>query len=196
MCGRYYVNDETAKAIEALVREIDKEYDRAKLSTDIYPTSQSVVLEHGNQGMRAGWQRWGFPGFRNKGVVFNARSETVMEKGMFKDSIRHHRCIVPAAWFYEWDKDKNKSSFYHPNSAVLYMAGCYKRFEDGNRYVVLSAPAIESMIRIHDRMPVILEPEELSGWLFDDSRVLDILQRKQTMLNRRTDFEQQAFQFD
>lgn len=196
MCGRYYVDDETAKAIEALVHEIDKDYDKSKLFKDVYPTSQSVVLEPGSQGIRAGWQRWGFPGFQNKGVIFNARSETAMEKTMFKDSIKHRRCIVPAAWFYEWDKDKNKSVFYRKNSPVIYMAGCFKQFEDGNHYVVLTAAANESMIKIHDRMPVILEPEELSQWLFDDSRAFDILHRKQVLLERRSEFEQQRFSFD
>lgn len=57
-------------------------------------------------------KRWGFPGFQNKKLLFNARSETALEKPTFRDSLLHRRCVIPAAWFYEWDPKKQKFEFF------------------------------------------------------------------------------------
>ena len=51
---------------------------------------------------------WGFPGFDKKGVIFNARSETALEKKTFRDSVKERRCIIPATGFYEWSEKKDK----------------------------------------------------------------------------------------
>ena len=44
MCGRYYVDDETAREIEQLVKEIDSKINRERLTGDVYPTSQAMVF--------------------------------------------------------------------------------------------------------------------------------------------------------
>ena len=46
------------------------------------------------------WQSWGFHGFNGKQLIFNARSESALEKKMFKESVEHRRVVVPATWFY------------------------------------------------------------------------------------------------
>lgn len=53
---------------------------------------------------------WGFHGFKGKQVIFNARSESVLEKPLFRDSVRHRRVVVPAAAFYEWNARKEKTA--------------------------------------------------------------------------------------
>lgn len=52
---------------------------------------------------------WGFP---EKTLMINARSETVCERIMFRDSIYHSRAAIPAAGFYEWNQEKEKNMFF------------------------------------------------------------------------------------
>ena len=49
---------------------------------------------------------WGFPQYQKKGLLINARAETALERKMFRDSVLHRRCIIPAKQFYEWDQGR------------------------------------------------------------------------------------------
>ena len=108
MCGRYYVDDETAREIEKLVETVNDKLRLGRLRKDIHPTDEAPVLVAGDGEMKLEWQHWGFPNFQGKGVIFNARSETVLEKKMFRESILHRRIIIPCTWFYEWNRKKEK----------------------------------------------------------------------------------------
>ena len=55
------------------------------------------------------------------------------------------------------------------------LAGCYQQFDGQNRFVILTTKANESMEKIHHRMPVIIQPENLLSWLSDDKCVDVIL---------------------
>ena len=197
MCGRYYVDDETAREIEKLVRQVDRKLRQESMAAikriaekDIYPTQMAPVLEGRGAFLRCGWQRWGFPGFQGKQVIFNARCESAMEKPMFRDSIRHGRMVVPAAWFYEWNRRKEKNTFYRKDSPVLFMAGCCRQYEDGARFVILTTKANASMKPVHDRMPLILEEKEIASWIFDEEKAEDLLHKTPCLLERRSDYEQ------
>ena len=107
MCGRYYVDDETAKEIEKLIRIIDEKQRRESVQVveriiagDIYPGRDAPILAGKANGVYCRWQHWGFPGFQRKQLIFNARCESVLEKPLFRDSVLHRRIVVPAAWFY------------------------------------------------------------------------------------------------
>ncbi len=197
MCGRYYVDDETAREIEKLVRQVDRKLRQESMAAikriaekDIYPTQMAPVLEGRGAFLRCGWQRWGFPGFQGKQVIFNARCESAMEKPMFRDSIRHGRMVVPAAWFYEWNRRKEKNTFYRKDSPVLFMAGCCRQYEDGARFVILTTGANDSMKPVHDRMPLILEEDEIAPWILDEKQAEHILHKAPCLLERRADYEQ------
>ena len=142
MCGRYYVDDETAKEIEKIVRSVDEKLKKeaaqsSQLQTkDIHPTECAPVLVVSAGGLRCELKRWGFPGFMDKQLVINARSESVMEKKMFCDAVENRRIVIPAAGFYEWNKQKEKSTFTRKDSPILYMAGIYSRYEDEDRFVI------------------------------------------------------------
>ena len=109
MCGRYYVNDETAREIEAIIRQADQKLSNkifgnsSFLAREIHPTDVVPVIVPNGQKLSCRTQRWGFSGFTDKQVIFNARSESVLEKRMFRESTLHRRIVVPAAWFYEWN---------------------------------------------------------------------------------------------
>ena len=197
MCGRYYVDDETAREIEKLVRQVDRKLRQESMAAikriaekDIYPTQMAPVLEGRGAFLRCGWQRWGFPGFQGKQVIFNARCESAMEKPMFRDSIRHGRMVVPAAWFYEWNRRKEKNTFYRKDSPVLFMAGCCRQYEDGARFVILTTGANDSMKPVHDRMLLILEEDEIAPWILDEKQAEHILHKAPCLLERRADYEQ------
>ena len=197
MCGRYYVDNETAREIEKLIRQVDEKLRQDSMAAvkmitekDIYPTQLAPVLAGKGSSLYCGWQRWGFPGFQGKPVIFNARCESAMEKPLFRDSIRHNRMVIPATWFYEWNHRKEKNTFYRKDTPILFMAGCCRQYEDGVRFVILTTEANASMEPVHDRMPLILEEKEITPWILDDGKAIDILHRTPCLLERRSDYEQ------
>lgn len=198
MCGRYYIDDETAREIEKLVRQVNERLRQASAADslmqakDIHPSDTAPVLAAEGQNLCCRWQRWGFPGFHGKQLIFNARSESALEKKMFRESVEQRRIVVPAAWFYEWNKEKEKNIFYRKGQPVLYMAGLYNRYQGEERFVILTTEANDSMRPVHDRMPLVLERDEIQKWLNEDMLVETFLQKTSPLLERRTDFEQMS----
>ena len=109
---------------------------------------------------------------------------------MFCDAVEHRRIVIPAAGFYEWNKQKEKSTFTRKDSSVLYMAGIYSRYDDEDRFVILTTAANESMEPVHDRMPLILDKDEILPWLTDRSKTEAFLGKVPCRLERKTEFEQ------
>ena len=196
MCGRYYVNDNTLEEIEKIVHQIDGKFRIEKNNTlnfqakDICPTDIVPVLAADNRNVAFKMQRWGFPGFQGTQVIFNARSESALEKKMFRESTLLRRIVVPAAGFYEWSRNKEKNIFRRKKQPVLFMAGIYNLYRDEDRFVILTTEANESMLPVHDRMPVILEPEEIMSWIFNDAETGQLLQKIPCLLERSVEFEQ------
>ena len=123
MCGRYYVDIDVAKYIQPLLSDHDHLYNYLKERQDIFPSQKAVVIISEDEKLVARVMTWGFPNPMGNGVVFNARSETVLEKRMFRESIKQQRCLVVAKGFYEWDTHKNKITFELLNHNVMFMAG-------------------------------------------------------------------------
>ena len=199
MCGRYYVDDETAREMEKLVRQMDERRRRESLQAvsrivagDICPGKDAPVLSGKDGSICCGWQRWGFPGFEGKKLIFNARCESAPEKSMFRDGILHKRIVIPASWFYEWNPRKEKNIFCRNDMPVLFMAGVGRRYEDGEHFVILTTAANASMKPVHDRMPLILERQEITEWMLDDTKTESILHKIPCLLERKTDYEQMS----
>lgn len=191
MCGRYYVDDETAREIEKVVREVDAAL-RKKRIGDVYPSQPATVLTGRMPGLKAEEMNWGFPQYQKKGLLINARAESVLDRKMFRDSALHRRCIIPAKHFYEWDSGKNKVTFQRKDEPVLYMAGFYNCFQSEDRFVVITTQANESVRKVHDRMPLILEKSELEDWVFDDRFLEFALHKVPIQLNKLQEYEQQT----
>lgn len=190
MCGRYYVDDETAREIERIIREVGQKL--PKQTGDICPSVSAAVLTGQKEHLTAEMMKWGFLQPQRSGLLINARAETALERRTFRDSVLHRRCIIPAKHFYEWDKTKNKVSFYRKDQPVLFMAGFYNYFQDGNRFIILTTQANASVLPVHDRMPLILEKKELEDWIYDD-RFLDFaLHKTPPMLEKYQEYEQQS----
>jgi len=102
----------------------------------------------------------------------NARSEGVAGKPMFRNAFAKRRCILPADGFYEWkrlDRGKQPWLIRLHDGGVFGFAGIY---EPGNEMTgdrpscaILTTEANALMRPIHQRMPVILEPDDYADWL-------------------------------
>ena len=170
MCGRFYIETDDPDMGE-IIRQIAEEAKSQSesiivkthgeiLPTDIVPVQTGVSLYRP--------MKWGFTGFKNKPVI-NARSETVMEKPMFRVSIMERRCLIPASGYYEWQKvgrQKIRYRFFLPNETI-YFAGCYRLEKNSQMasFVILTRQATHDFEAIHDRMPTIIPKERLADWL-------------------------------
>ena len=189
MCGRYYVDDETAREIEKLVRDLDRKL-QIERTGDVFPSQKATIIKGQEHHLATEQMRWGFPGFENGKLLINARAESVLERRTFQDSVQHRRCIIPSRGFYEWNKSKEKFTFERTDAPALFMAGCYNRYEDEERFVILTTEANSSVTPIHNRMPLILEPEELEDWVLDDGATEYLLHKTPVLLKARAEYEQ------
>ena len=192
MCGRFYVDESMEKEIWGVVRELTRK-EKVPTVGEVKPSDISLIIKGSRQALDVEAMSWGFRQFAGSGLIINARAESVIDKPMFKDSILHRRCVIPASWFYEWNRKKEKVTFKQEDSSILFMAGFYQKYEEGNRFVILTTAANESMRPVHDRMPVILEEHELRDWIYDFEFMRETLRRVPRKLCREQEYEQQSF---
>ena len=74
----------------------------------------------------------------------------------------------------------------------MFMAGFYSSFEDGDRFVILTTRANASVRGVHDRMPLILERDQLEEWVLNDRAVMRILEQRPVLLKKLAEYEQQT----
>lgn len=191
MCGRYYVDEATAKEIQKVIRDLDRKL--ALEAGDVRPSEAAVVLTGKYPRLTADRMKWGFPQPGRKGILINARAESAMARITFRDSVRHRRCIIPAAYFYEWNKAKEKATFCREDSPVLYMAGIWRHFENADRFVILTTQANASVAPVHERMPLILEKNELENWVYEDGYAEYVLKKIPVSLKRKQEYTQLSF---
>jgi putative SOS response-associated peptidase YedK len=187
MCATFRIDfEEDADTLREIARRIEEKYgvDRmAELArTDLFPRSEAPIVSKDGIGML----QWGFPlpGNSSSRVVFNARSETILEKPMFRASASR-RCAVPATSFYEWDHRSGKALRMRirlESDPFFYMACLWNRFrkEDGttlNAFVLLTTTPNGLISPFHDRMPCILAPEDLQAWIGDTVEPAEALGR-------------------
>ncbi len=150
----------------------------------IMPTEPIPVVlldERGRRRFRL--MRWGLlPSFvkdpKAFPVLINARSEEVLEKPSFRNAVRRRRCLVPADSFYEWTGPKGKRRPYRLRprmGRLIAFAGLYECWQDPkggtlDTVTILTCAANGAVAPLHDRMPVVLEPEQYDDWL-DTKRI-------------------------
>lgn len=106
--------------------------------------------------------------------TINARAETAHKSPSFREAFRSRRCLIPATGFYEWDKtggSKQPYFIYPTNNKPMAFAGLWERWHDkeGEKVIesctILTTAASTPVARLHNRMPVILKPENFDLWL-------------------------------
>ena len=113
--------------------------------------------------------------------MINARSETASTKPAFSDALKFRRCLVPANGFYEWQKTgKAKQPYcFEINDGELFaFAGIWDRWNDAKgkpleTFSILTTTPNAVTSSVHDRMPVILNPDSYDLWL--DPGMKDVL---------------------
>lgn len=185
MCGRFYIDDETAREIEKIARRIDRKMAK---TGDVHPSEPALILRADHDSTVSEVLRWGYESGRKNTLIFNARSETVRERPMFRYDFETHRCLIPACKFYEWKdsgaKKKEKYEFFAPEE-VLYLAGIYHKDPEGDRFTILTREAEGCMIGVHSRMPLILRREDMEEWLFSETEARKLLDRHFEELQRQ-----------
>lgn len=187
MCGRFVIGGDFQDKLNELIAAEGIIYSGLpyqESGQDVFPSESSLVIHTGDRKLLAGEMLWGFSNPYRKGLIINARAETVREKNLFADSIMNRRCLIPASGFYEWDPYKARFRFSHPDDELLLLAGIYHE-EHGApapHYTILTTQANESMIPVHDRMPVIISRDEIHPWLNDNEKLSDFLERPQLQL--------------
>ncbi len=178
MCGRYslFFDDGYDYDVAKIMDILKQNYPQTKVKQgEIYPTNTAPVLIKQNSEITPVPYSWGFPNFRSKGVLINARAETAEEKKTFRDSLLNRRCVIPSTGFYEWDKSKQKYLFHLPECRTLYMAGFYNFFKDEPRFIILTTSANPSVSVIHNRMPLVLDKSQIHEWITDTDSAISIL---------------------
>jgi putative SOS response-associated peptidase YedK len=111
----------------------------------------------------------------------NARAETVHKLRMFKEAFAKRRALIPATGFFEWQKradGKQPYRFQRADLEPFAFAGLWEFARIGEQEI-LSATIIVGepnplAAAIHDRMPVILEPDDYDHWLAADTSVEEL----------------------
>ncbi len=190
MCGQFYIDENGIERVKKRVLHYDEKLYDTAWSKDIHPGERAPVIVGKNNDSFLTVKRWGIQRTNGHGVIFNARQESVWDKVLFQNGIQRYRAVIPAVHFYEWNAAKEKNEFYRTDHSVLYLGGFYDTWGSEEEFVILTTQANESMIRIHDRMPVILEEDEIETWLFDNTASHAILKRKPVLLEHSSYYEQ------
>jgi putative SOS response-associated peptidase YedK len=105
--------------------------------------------------------------------MMNARSETAAMKPAFRDALKSHRCLIPADGFYEWQRTgKAKQPYcFEVNEGELFaFAGIWDRWKNASGAIIETCSILTTTPNavtsaIHDRMPVVLDPDSYDLWL-------------------------------
>lgn len=178
MCGRY-ANATPAADLGRLFGTVPPT-PQLQPSWNIAPSQEAAVVRcHPQTGERhLDLLFWGLLPAWARGTPaaprpINARAERIATAPMFRDAYRARRCIVPASAFYEWRRasgGKQPFAFAREGNGPIAFAGLWEGFRrpDGEivrSFAIITTAANAVMAPIHERMPVILEPEDWPLWL-------------------------------
>ena len=186
MCGRFTLRvspAELAEAFELLRRpELKSRY-------NIAPTQPVAVIRSAGSGRDLSLMHWGLiPSWSKDPSIgarmINARAETVATKPSFRSAFKQRRCLIPADGFYEWKKTgaKTKQPFLIGlrSGEPFAFAGLWEHWKGNDSEIdsctIITGEPNEVAAEVHDRMPVILTPEDYDRWLDPKNTATDELQ--------------------
>ena len=181
MCGRYYIaEDDQAEELKQIIDMINRKHNgEVKTAGEVFPSETvPVIATSRTQKITPFAMEWGYSTSDGNRLI-NARSETASQKPTFRDGMLQRRCIIPASWYFEWNKNergKPKYAIGAENKNVIYMAGIYRFEHDKPVFSILTRDPAESIQFIHHRMPVILPREAVRDWLNTSYRAEEVLQ--------------------
>jgi len=175
MCGRLVIYSPPERYAELF--GVNPAY-KLNPSYNIPPTTSIPACRVNTKGERELMlMRWGLVPRWSKGPdshfsMFNARAETVHEKPAYRSAFKKQRCLIPADGFYEWTQANGKQPYFihRRDNDPLVFAGLWEHWQDKEDNAIDSCTIIVTeanslMQPVHDRMPVILNPEQFNAWL-------------------------------
>jgi putative SOS response-associated peptidase YedK len=160
MCGRYALH--ASPEVVALQFGLDAPPE-FRTSYNVCPGTSVLTVRAGRDGRTADLNHWGLGG-----RLANARAETIDEKPAFREAFRRWRCLVPASGYYEWKTVAGRKHpwYMRPADGALFGLAGVRAFWNGQHTVSLITTAPNARVRtIHDRMPLIIAPEDYDAWL-------------------------------
>lgn len=178
MCGRYNLRA-TPTQIQDFFNVFRMPEAEIHTRYNIAPTQTVPIIRQADDGRECALARWGLIPSWAKDLkignrLINARSETIAEKPSFRSAVKHcRRCLIPTTGFYEWKKlDAKTKQPYHihlKGDGLFAFAGLWEHWEKGpqplDSFTVITTEANASMNGLHDRMPVIIPPDNFGVWL-------------------------------
>lgn len=207
MCTRFFIDrsddDELGSYVDAAVNSALARRMHAILGKkpaccgEIHPTDMAAVIAPGRDGKQAVFPMiWGYHIGGLTRPVINARIESAMTKKSFSEDWRRHRCMIPASCYFEWEhirqadgkiRTGQKYAIRPGGESITFLAGLYRIEEaHGIRYpvfTVLTREPSETLLTIHDRMPVILPREAVDDWLRPDADPEEITKASLTKMD-------------
>lgn len=187
MCGRYVAATPAEVLVEYFgVEEVRASEDDVPPSWNVAPTRDVFAIVESKSAAdkrTLGSFRWGLvPSWAkdpSEGARrINARAEAVASAPTFRKALQSRRCIVPADAFYEWEKvegQKRKQPWLakRADGELMAFAGLWEAWRDVEgkwlrTCAIITTDAAGPLVDIHDRCPVILEPNEWELWLDRD----------------------------
>jgi putative SOS response-associated peptidase YedK len=179
MCGRFTLTANVDQLIDRFDIEFFLQEEEYNPSYNVAP-SQSVlaVINDGAQN-KMGFLRWGLipPWAKDMSIgykMINARAETLIDKPSFRNAYKKKRCLIVADSFYEWKRIDSKTKIPMriklKSNELFSMAGLWENWKSPDGKSIYSCSVIttspNALVQdIHDRMPVILKPDDEKYWL-------------------------------
>lgn len=179
MCGRYSLT-QGVEVLQLRFAFMEEGFD-LKPRFNIAPSQNAPVVTVEGGGRHIRMMRWGLVPFWAKEAsignkMINARSETVAEKPSYRKSLKQRRCLVLADGFYEWQAPREGKGRKTPHRILLKsgepfaFAGLWDIWKNPEgeellSFTIITTEANDLVNDIHNRMPVILAPEEEEVWL-------------------------------
>jgi putative SOS response-associated peptidase YedK len=179
MCGRFTLTATVDQLIDRFDIEYFLEQEDFQPSFNIAPSQSVVAVINNGRHNKMGYLRWGLipPWAKDMSIghkMINARSETLLEKPSFRTAYKKKRCLIIADSFYEWkrldEKKKIPMRIRLKSEKLFAMAGLWENWKSPEGKSIFSCTVITTTPNklvgdIHDRMPVILRPEDEKIWL-------------------------------
>ena len=186
MCGRFGFYE--LKYFLDLLRQLELPFEENQdyPQTNRYnipPETDIITLQASHGPYKLTAARWGLiPRWAKelpKIRPINARAESLFTKPYYRHLAGRNHCLIPASGFYEWERieGKKKQPWYIHRADGLPMAfaGLWDTWKPKNTEepaittcTIITTAANEQIATLHDRMPVILEPENWKTWLEAD----------------------------
>jgi len=178
MCGRFTM---THEQLELLAEDLGvpvESLPNIRPRYNIAPTDEHFIVRMEHEDHEVVTAKWGLLNWWSKdakraALQINAKAETLEQKAPFKEAFQKHRCVVPADGFFEWvgPKENRRPIWFHsPDNSLLFFAGLYDYWHPNpdewqRTFTIVTTTANSLVAPVHDRMPVILSPDDIDTWM-------------------------------